>query len=216
MWGSTNLALADLPEDTFPALRKMSLDELRLDHATTIWHVLPMVKDLTTVEMVFERHNPDSFPRLKTDTTNLCRLLSINSPNVTHLSLDFCLTTCDHGNFLLHKICKDVFTLLGELPLQELFMDGACCEDPSVCSLLATKFPQIRVLRLPYQSVQCRDLASFADNPNLEELSIQTKFGDIPDPEIVNVRRYLPQRVFRILRVDASARDYTKVQSFAM
>lgn len=209
--------LADLSQDAFSALRTLSFTNIMLDQADTIWQILPLVDALTTVEIVFEQHGPDSLPQLETGTSTFFHLLSVSSPDITHLTVNFCVVNQDDiGPYSAHIIDIEVFTLLGHLPLQELFLDAARCEHPNTCSLLATSFPHIRVLRLPSQPVQCRDIGLFADNLNLEWLSLQADFEDIPNLEIARREQQQPQQVVTTLEVDPSRLDCSEVRRFVM
>lgn len=212
-----DLFFADLPEDAFPALRNLSLNDAVLDQVATIWQDLPIVKHLTTVSLEFGWHDPDLFPQLETTTSTICRLLSTTSRHITHLSLDFFATNeDDSGSPVVHKIDKEVFTLLGHLPLQELFIDVACCGDSDSCATLATSFSQIRVLRLPDQSAQCCDLVLFAGNPKLAYLSLQVNLMDTSNLEIADGGQHKPQQGFLTLDIDPFLLDRAKVHSFVM
>ncbi|KAF8606476.1 hypothetical protein BDV93DRAFT_553646 [Ceratobasidium sp. AG-I] len=203
----TKLPLVDLPEDAFPALRTLSFKDIDLVQAITSWQVLPLVDDLTGVNMAFELCY-DSFTRLG----EFFRLLSTKSSQITHLSLDF----HEEDAPCVYAIDKEVFTLLAQLPLQELFLNAIRCEHSDACSLLATSFPQIRVLRLPDQSVQCRDFGLFASNSNLAHLSLQTNFEDTSDLDIVHMGRQQPQQGHLVLGVDSTSLDRAAACPFVM
>ncbi|KAF8592958.1 hypothetical protein BDV93DRAFT_516945 [Ceratobasidium sp. AG-I] len=115
---------------------------------------------------------------------------------MTHLSLDFygAVQEDEHDDILINKIDEEIFILPGHLPPQELFLNAVCYEHPDACSLLVESFPQIRVLRLPDQSAQCRDLGLFADNPNLTYLSLRASFEGVSNLKITRGGRHHLQR----------------------
>ncbi|KAF8606478.1 hypothetical protein BDV93DRAFT_553648 [Ceratobasidium sp. AG-I] len=213
----TNLPLADLPEDAFPALRTVSFTDIRLGQATTIWQAVHLVDGLTTIGLELKCHDLDLFPQLEKVTSASYRLLSANSPHITRLKFDFFFACEDqYGGPLVHKFEKDVLAVLSHLPLQELSLSAACCEHPDTSSLLMTNFPRIRILQLPDQPAQCQDLALFMNNPNLVHLSLHTNFEGILNPERFRGEQYQPQRGFLTLDIDSPKLECAQVPPFIM
>lgn len=196
-----NLPAVSLSKDAFPVLRTVSFTRIGLDQANAMWQVLPMVENLADVMMVLDVPNQTLSTQPET-RANFFHLLSSSSPYIIRLSLDFPPLNGYSRDLVAHKIGKNELTLLGQLPLQELYMRNVCIEHPNSCSLLAATFPRIRVLHWPGQSAQCCDLSLFADNPNLEHLSLCLDLRKPPDPEVVRRGRYRPQRALQALEID--------------
>jgi hypothetical protein len=167
-----NIPLTDLPGNAFPSLQALTLSHIMPPQVIIIWQMQPIVKGLTSVQIGFARDYDNIDVDLEGYAPRFLPLLCSGSPHLAYLALDF-YPGHDYDDDTFYIVSADLLGLLGMLPLRSLHVNSAVVGSENAALLLAHAFPRICTLRWPDQAALLHELDAFADNPNLEHLSLR-------------------------------------------
>lgn len=153
------ISAATLPNNSFPALRKLYLPPLEVDQVKTIWSMQPLVALLAVVHLELSELEPEK------DAEDLLGVICQHSPQLVDLTVDYWGQT--------ETLSPNVLQALEKLSLEKLSISGVCFLPLSdMCKTLSTACPLLRELRLPSVEASMLDLQHFALFPRLECLDL--------------------------------------------
>ncbi|KAF8605849.1 hypothetical protein BDV93DRAFT_604870 [Ceratobasidium sp. AG-I] len=159
----------DWPVDCFPALHTLQLHDLRLEMTCSMLKIKALVHKLTELEIDKSCYDPTPMDPW---ASHLFHDVCTQTIYITALSISF-------TGFLWRtfNLSSEELNLLRQLPLRSICLQGIQlgAELTHLDFILAV--PAARVLRLPLQTVELRELHFYAMHlPNLEILSLRVRF----------------------------------------
>lgn len=165
-----------LPDDSFPALRSLTLRTVDVADILSIWGVPSLVKNLTHLHLT-DTYSDDWARSLFGEVTRILPLICIGSPHLQEITI--------HSQVPMHDPASvDTFdsswSYMAQLPLRRVELLNFQC-DSKFIELISHAWLNVAELRLPDKSASFEDLANLARLPKLEILVIDS-FRDFNDP----------------------------------
>lgn len=148
-----------LPDDSFPALRKLQLPVLEVSEFRSIWSIRQFITKPNEVKV--ELIDPD----LESNAGSLLNDICQQSPQISDLTVEF--------NARIQIVSPDTFWSLQQLSLRKLSIPRLYfVKLDATCKILAMACPLLHELHLPDFRVSMSDLRYFAQLSQLEHLRI--------------------------------------------
>ncbi|KAG8693851.1 hypothetical protein FRC08_008845 [Ceratobasidium sp. 394] len=167
-----------LHEDSFPALKRLCLNDLSWSHIEAVLKHRSLVKNIVSLKFIADDNDKDTWNQAE---SALLTLKSIT--NLTDLDIGF-----DEGDCYEIHLGNALLDVLSQLPLHTLKMTHALFSGTSGLDFHQV-FPLLTELRIPDHMGELNDFLEFAMIPNLRLLATtpsdftiidQTISGDLP------------------------------------
>ncbi|CAE7185602.1 unnamed protein product [Rhizoctonia solani] len=166
-----------LPDDSFPSLNELSLQDIHPYEAASIMQIAPLMKRLTLLELITNPEYLEFDDSREEWITGTLLLLLSNSPklNALHVDLDP-LRDIDDPYDIGHQDVMDTFS---KLPLISLTLSGVHVGVWAETGSLKTVWPLLSSLRMRNQYASPLVLSCFAQLPRLQHLTLSVYLEDM-------------------------------------